>query len=215
MIRVLLVDDHDLVRAGIKRLLEDIDDVTMVGEARSGEEALVIANDARPDVVLMDSNMPGMSGLEASKRLLNQLPNVKIIALTVHADEPVPSTFLQIGVHGYLTKGADVNEMVYAIRHTHGGRRYIAAEVAQKMALRQSNAYGEDNPFELLSERETQVMQMITQGQKVQLIAETLCLSPKTVNSYRYRLFDKLNVNCDVELTHLAIRYRVVLPVCQ
>ncbi len=213
MIKILLVDDHDLVRTGIKRLLDDVHDVTVVGEANCGEEALRIAKQVQPDVVLMDSNMPGMGGLEASKRLLRQLPNVKIIALTVHIDEPMPSTFLQLGAHGYLTKGADVDEMVYAIRHAYAGRRYIGADVAQKMALRQTNVSSEENPFELLSERETQVMQMITQGQRVQLIAEKLCLSPKTVNSYRYRLFDKLNVNSDVELTHLALRYRMVAAV--
>ncbi len=210
MIKVLLVDDHDLVRTGVKRLLEDAGDIKVVGEAGSGEDALRIAKDAKPNVVLMDANMPGMGGLEATKRLLRQIPEVKIIALTVHGDEPFPSKFLQAGAHGYLTKGADVQEMVRAIRQVNVGRRYIAADVAQQMALRQVQNDGEENPFESLSERETQVMLMVTQGVKVQEIADKLCLSPKTVNSYRYRLFDKLKVTSDVELTHLAIRHGVV-----
>lgn len=210
MIKVLLVDDHDLVRTGVKRLLEDAGDIKVVGEAGSGEDALRIAKDAKPNVVLMDANMPGMGGLEATKRLLRQIPEVKIIALTVHGDEPFPSKFLQAGAHGYLTKGADVQEMVRAIRQVNVGRRYIAADVAQQMALRQVQNDGEDNPFESLSERETQVMLMVTQGVKVQEIADKLCLSPKTVNSYRYRLFDKLKVTSDVELTHMAIRHGVV-----
>jgi two-component system invasion response regulator UvrY len=210
VIKVLLVDDHDLVRTGVKRLLEDAGDIKVVGEAGSGEDALRIAKDAKPNVVLMDANMPGMGGLEATKRLLRQIPEIKIIALTVHGDEPFPSKFLQAGAHGYLTKGADVQEMVRAIRQVNVGRRYIAADVAQQMALRQVQNDGEENPFESLSERETQVMLMVTQGIKVQEIADKLCLSPKTVNSYRYRLFDKLKVTSDVELTHLAIRHGVV-----
>ncbi len=210
MIKVMLVDDHDLVRTGVKRLLDDAGDIKVVGEAASGEDALRIAKECKPNVVLMDANMPGMGGLEATKRMLRQLPETKVIALTVHGDEPFPSKFLQAGAHGYLTKGADVEEMVRAIRQVNIGRRYIAADVAQQMALRQVQNDGEESPFESLSERETQVMLMVTQGVKVQEIADKLCLSPKTVNSYRYRLFDKLKVTSDVELTHLAIRHGVV-----
>ncbi len=209
MIKVLLADDHDLVRTGVRRLLEDAGDIKVVGEAATGEDALRLARELKPQVVLMDANMPGMGGLEATKRLLRQVPEARVIALTVHGDEPFPSRFLQAGAAGYLTKGADVAEMVKAIRQVAGGRRYIAADVAQQMALRQVND-DSDNPFEQLSERETQVMLMVTQGQKVQEIADKLCLSPKTVNSYRYRLFEKLKVNSDVELTHMAIRHGVV-----
>lgn len=210
MVKVLLVDDHDLVRTGVKRLLEDAGDIKVVGEAATGEECLKLAKDLKPNVVLMDANMPGMGGLEATKRLLRQVPECRIIVLTVHGDEPFPSKFLQAGAHGYLTKGTDVEEMVKAIRQVHVGRRYIAADVAQQMALRQVSNDGEENPFESLSERETQVMLMVTQGIKVQDIADKLCLSPKTVNSYRYRLFEKLKCGSDVELTHLAIRHGVV-----
>lgn len=209
MIKVLLADDHDLVRTGVKRLLEDAGDIKVVGEAASGEDAIKLARELKPQVVLMDANMPGIGGLEATKRILRQVPEAKIIALTVHGDEPFPSKFLQAGAHGYLTKGADVQEMVRAIRQVAGGRRYIAADVAQQMALRQVTD-DSDSPFETLSERETQVMLMVTQGCKVQDIADKLCLSPKTVNSYRYRLFEKLKVTSDVELTHLAIRHGVV-----
>ena len=209
MIRVLLVDDHDLVRMGIKRLLADANGITVVGEAENGEQAIQMARELEPDIVLLDANMPGMGGLEACKRIVHYKPDTKVIALTVHTEEPYPSRFLHAGASGYLTKGTGVDEMVRAIRQVKVGQRYISAEIAQQLALRPFDTNSED-PFEKLSEREMQVMLMITAGKKVQHISDTLCLSPKTVNSYRYRLFDKLDVDGDVELTHLAIRHGIV-----
>lgn len=206
MITVLLVDDHDLVRVGIRRLLSDIQGIKVVGEAKTGEEAVRIVRDLQPNVVLMDVKMPGIGGLEATRKLLRADPNVKVIALTVYGDEPFPSRLLQAGAAGYLTKGASLEEMVQAIRAVHAGQRYISPEVAQQLALKHLSD-NEASPFESLSERELQVMIMITNGMKVQVISDKLYLSPKTVNSYRYRLFEKLGVNSDVELTHLAIRH--------
>ncbi len=206
MINVLLVDDHDLVRIGIRRLLGDVNGIKVVGEAKSGEEAVRIARELKPHVVLMDVKMPGIGGLEATRKLLRADPEVKIIAVTVYGEEPFPSRLLQAGAVGYITKGSSLDEMVQAIRTVYGGQRYLSPEVAQQLALR--HLTDQDNsPFETLSERELQVMIMITNGQKVQEISDKLCLSPKTVNSYRYRLFEKLGVNSDVELTHLAIRH--------
>lgn len=210
MIKVLLVDDHELVRTGIKRLLADVQGLKVVGEAESGEEAIKIGRDKEIDVVLMDANMPGIGGLEATRRMLRHTPDLKIIALTIHGEEPFPSLFLQAGAAGYLTKGAGLDEMVRAIRQVFNGQHYLAPEIAQQMALRQFSGNKEPNPFDMLSEREMQVMMMITSGQKVQDISDKLCLSPKTVNTYRYRLFEKLSVNGDVELTHLAIRHGIV-----
>jgi two-component system, NarL family, invasion response regulator UvrY len=209
MIKVLLVDDHDLVRLGIKRLLTDAQGIKVIGEAETGEQAIQLSRELEPDIVLLDANMPGIGGLEACKRIIHYRPDTKVIALTVHSDEPYPSRFLQAGASGYLTKGTGVDEMVRAIRQVKVGQRYISAEVAQQLALRPFDRESSD-PFEKLSEREMQVMLMITTGKKVQQISDTLCLSPKTVNSYRYRLFDKLGVDGDVELTHLAIRHGIV-----
>ncbi len=206
MINVLLVDDHDLVRVGIRRLLTDVSGIKVVGEAKSGEEALKLARELKPQVILMDVKMPGIGGLEATRKLLRSDPDVKVIAVTVYGEEPFPTRLLQAGAVGYITKGSSLDEMVQAIRNVHAGQKYLSPEVAQQLALRHLTDQ-DDSPFDSLSERELQVMIMITNGQKVQAISDKLCLSPKTVNSYRYRLFEKLGVNSDVELTHLAIRH--------
>ena len=206
MINVLLVDDHDLVRIGIRRLLTDVSGIKVVGEAKSGEEALKLARELKPQVILMDVKMPGIGGLEATRKVLRADPDVKVIAVTVYGEEPFPTRLLQAGAVGYITKGSSLDEMVQAIRTVHTGQKYLSPEVAQQLALRHLTDQ-DDSPFDSLSERELQVMIMITNGQKVQAISDKLCLSPKTVNSYRYRLFEKLGVNSDVELTHLAIRH--------
>jgi two-component system, NarL family, invasion response regulator UvrY len=150
--------------------------------------------------------MPGMGGIEATSRIMHNFPKLKILAVTSCEDEPFPSRLLQAGAMGYLTKGAGKDEMVKSIRLVMSGQRYVSPDIAQKMALRPF-AYGEDSPFDELSERELQVAIMITDGTKVQEISDRLHLSRKTVNSYRYRIFEKLGVSSDVELTLLALRY--------
>ena len=205
----MLVDDHDLVRLGIKKLLSDISGLEIVGEARSGEEGITLADKLKPDVVLMDVKMPGIGGLEATKRIIRNHPKIKVLIVTVYGDEPYPSKVLQAGASGYMTKGASVKEMIQAIQSVNAGQRYLSPEVAQQLALKHLS-HNEDTPLDSLSEREMQVLVMITSGQKVNEIADQLCLSPKTVNSYRYRLFEKLNVDSDVELTHLAIRFKLI-----
>lgn len=209
MITVLIVDDHELVRAGIKSLLTSVNGIKVLAEASNGEEAIKMARDKRPQVVLMDVRMPGIGGLEATRKLLRADPDIKVIALTVCNEEPFPSKLLQAGAAGYITKGSGMEEMVQAIQSVCHGKRYISPEVAQRLALKHLSDDSE-SPFDSLSEREMQVMLMITAGQKVQEISDKLCLSPKTVNSYRYRLFEKLGVNTDVELTHLAIRHGIL-----
>lgn len=206
LIKVFLVDDHELVRTGIRRILEDVRGMKVVGEADSGEEAVKWCRAEQADIVLMDMNMPGIGGLEATRKILRFNPDVKIIVLTIHTENPFPTKVMQAGAAGYLTKGAGPDEMVNAIRMVNSGQRYISPEIAQQMALSQFTPDAE-NPFKDLSERELQIMMMITKGQKVTDISEQLNLSPKTVNSYRYRLFSKLDINGDVELTHLAIRH--------
>lgn len=206
MIKVLLVDDHDLVRTGIRRLLEDAKGISVVSEAATGEEAVQYCRTEEPDVVLMDMNMPGIGGLEATKKILRYCPDVKVLFLTVHMEAPIPAKVMQIGAAGFLTKSTAPQEMIQAIKAVNSGQRYITPDIAQQMALSQFQTT-EESPLTNLSERELQIMMMITRGEKVVDISTQLNLSSKTINSYRYRMFTKLDVSNDVELTHLAIRY--------
>jgi len=209
MIKVMVVDDHDLVRTGISRMLEDVNGIDVIGEACSGEEAVQRARELDPDVVLMDVKMPGIGGLEATKKMLRYDDGIRVIAVTVCEEEPFPSRLLKAGASGYLTKGAGLDEMVRAIKVVHAGQRYISPQIAQAMALKPFNT-AESAPMELLSERELQIMMMIVNCHKVQDISDKLCLSPKTVNTYRYRIFDKLGITSDVEMTVMAMRWGMV-----
>lgn len=209
MIRVLVVDDHKLVRIGTSRLLADIDRISVVGQASTGEEAIDMVKDLKPDVVLMDIQMPGIGGMEATKRCLRIDPELKVIVVTVHEEDPYPSQLMSVGAAGYLTKKSDVNEMVRSIKRVMAGQRYISSEIAQQLALKpfsQTNI----SPFKKLSEREMQITLMVIEGYKVLDISENLALSPKTVNSYRYRIFEKLAIANDVCLTKLAIKHRII-----
>ncbi|MBL4606749.1 MAG: UvrY/SirA/GacA family response regulator transcription factor [Pseudomonadales bacterium] len=210
MIKVLVVDDHDLVRMGIARMLEDEEGIKVIGEASNGEDAIKLTRELAPDVVLMDVKMPGIGGLEATRKILRANAEVRIIAVTACAEEPFPSRVLQAGASGYLTKGAGIEEMVMAIHQVHHGQRYLSPEIAQALALKQLSLDGKTTPFETLSEREMQITIMIVNCQKVQEISDALCVSPKTVNSYRYRIFEKLEISSDVELTLLAMRHGIV-----
>lgn len=206
-INVLLVDDHALMRDGLKALLDGVNGIKVIGEASSGEQALRVVREKKPHVVLMDVKMPGIGGLEATRRLIHSNPEVKVIAVTACNEDPYPSRLIQTGAAGFLAKDCGLEELVEAIRKVHTGQRYVSAEIAQELALRSVIRPTDGSPLKQLSERELQVMLMISSGQKVQQISDKLCITPKTVNTYRYRLFEKLNVNSDVELTHLAIRY--------
>ncbi|HYW93603.1 MAG TPA: UvrY/SirA/GacA family response regulator transcription factor [Gammaproteobacteria bacterium] len=210
MIRVLLVDDHKLVRTGIRRLLADSADIEVVAEAESGEQAITLARSHRPQVVLMDVSMPGIGGLEATRKLLHQDPEIRIIALSVHTDDPYPSRLLEAGAAGYLTKDCEAEEIITAIKRVSRGDVYIDADVARNLALSSLPGHGGGNNFQKLSQREMQIMLMVVQGHTIQEISDRLFISPKTVSTYRYRLFEKLGVANDVELTHLAIRHGIV-----
>jgi len=212
LIRVLVVDDHELVRSGITRMLADNPDIDVIGEASSGEDAIDFVRKDSPDIVLMDIRMPGIGGLEATRRILRINDAIRVIVVTACADDPYPTRVMQAGASAYITKGADIKEMVRAIRMAHSGQRYISPEIAQKMALKQlggGDARDEDGEltlFDRLSEREMQIALMVVDCQKVQDISDKLCLSPKTVNSYRYRIFEKLEISSDVELALMAVR---------
>ncbi|MDX1802350.1 MAG: UvrY/SirA/GacA family response regulator transcription factor [Marinobacter sp.] len=210
MIRVLVVDDHELVRSGITRMLADNPDIEVIGQAASGEEAIDSVRQDAPDIVLMDIRMPGIGGLEATRRILRIDDAIRVIVVTACADDPYPTRVMQAGASAYITKGADIKEMVRAIRMAHAGQRYISPEIAQKMALKQLGGdHGDEDGesvFDRLSERELQIAMMVVDCQKVQDISDKLCLSPKTVNSYRYRIFEKLEISSDVELALMAVR---------
>ena len=210
MIKLLLVDDHDLVRTAIARTLSDSSDLNVVGEASSGEQAYNMVRELLPDVVLMDIRMPGIGGLEATRKIKQRFPEVKILALSACDEEPFPTRLLQAGASGYLTKGVCIEETIRAIRQVAAGHHYLSSDIAQQMALKTYDKKQPDNPFDQLSEREMQISLMIASGQKIQVISDLLCVSPKTVNTHRYRIFSKLNIENDVELALPAVRHNLV-----
>ncbi|HEY3486724.1 MAG TPA: response regulator [Gammaproteobacteria bacterium] len=202
MIRTLIVDDHDLVRAGIMRLLADTPNIEVIGECASGEEALTSCQQLHPDIVLLDLHMPGMGGMEAAKRIIDRYSEIKVIILTAESETPLSKHTLKFGVSGYLTKGCDIEEMLHAINQVQAGQRYISPVVAQKLAL--SILDGNQSPLEKLSKRELEVLIRISKGQSNREIAEQLHLSPKTTSTYRSRLLEKLNASNDVELSRIC-----------
>ena len=211
MIKVLVVDDHELVRTGICRMLADTPEVNVIGQAESGEVAIDLARREHPDVVLLDVNMPGIGGVETTRRLIQSVPHVRVLAVSGLAEEPYPSLLLKAGAKGYITKGAPLEEMVRAIKKVMQGGKYFSADIAEQLA----SSYLSDqpqSPFDSLSEREMQVALMVVNCISAQEIADRLFVSVKTVNTYRYRIFEKLAVDTDVKLTHLAIRFGLIKP---
>lgn len=209
-IKVMVVDDHDLVRHGIKSLINNQDGIEVIAEARTGEEAIEQCRvlNGELNVIMMDVNMPGMGGMEATHNISKHWPHLGIIIVTIHGDGPLPKKLLKGGARGYLTKGNKIEEIVDAIRDVHAGGSYIAKDIAQNLAL--SMLPGEENMIDRLSKRELQVLMMIAQGDKNHEISLTLNLSPKTVSTYRKRLRDKLEVSSDVEMVHLAMKHGIL-----
>ncbi len=210
MIKVMVVDDHDLVRMGITRMLSDSPDIEVIADAADGESAIQFARNLKPDVILLDVNMPNLSGVEVTKRLLQNDKSTKILAVSSLAAQPYPSMLLKAGVSGYITKGTPLDEMIKAIKKVHQGGRYFSADVAEQLA--EVVLDNSESPFDLLSERERQVAMMVVNCQSPQQIADNLFVSVKTVNTYRYRIFEKLNIDSDVKLTHLAMRHGLIQP---
>jgi two-component system invasion response regulator UvrY len=209
MIRLMVVDDHELVRFGLRHILADYPSIHIAGEAPDGETAIRLNRELKPDVVLLDVCLPGLSGFEVTSRLKQASPELGIIILTVHEQAPYPAQLLQAGASGYLTKGCPATELVQAINSVARGGRHIGTKVAQEMAL-QMLPGGQSSPFDELSAREMEVMLMLADGRKIADIADILHLSPKTVATYKYRIFDKLNTRSDVDMTRMALRYGIV-----
>lgn len=201
MIRVVLVDDHELVRSGFCLILSGQPDIEVVGEASNAEDGLRLIRAKTPDVALVDVHMPGMSGLELTERVQRSGLSTHIVILTVVQDAQFPRRLLQSGALGYLTKGCAADELLQAVRAVAQGRRYLDAAVARGMAL--SAVDGDASPLESLSSRELEVALMLARGLAVSEIAKGLHLSAKTVSTYKQRLFEKLGVAHTIALAHL------------
>ena len=205
MIKIMIIEDHHLVRAAIIKLLAEYPDLQMVAEAQSAEEALPLIPLTTPDLLFMDLSMPGMGGRQGITEIRMLHPNVKMIVLSTHSHEPHISLALKAGAKGYLSKGASPAKMYQAIHSVMHGKVYLEPSIAQNMALKPFT----HSPLEALSEREIAVFKQIAQGTEPAIIAEQLGIHIKTLNTYRYRLHDKLHVKSDVEATLLALRYRL------
>ncbi|MDM3871654.1 response regulator [Porticoccus sp. W117] len=212
MTRVVLVDDHDLVRLGIRRLLAEVEDIEIVAEGTSGEEAIDLVRDHKPDVVFMDIRMPGMGGIEATSRLTSLFPEVIVIGLSAASDELYPTKMLRAGARGYIAKNADASEVRSALDTVMAGDSYISPEVARQMAVGSLKGVEGGSPFAQLTERELQIAQMITSGYRANEVAAIIKISPKTINTHKYRIYDKIGVSNDVELTLAAVRHGLVDP---
>ena len=208
MIRVVLVDDHALVRTGFAMILAAEPDIDVVGEADSGEAVLPLVRRLKPDVLLCDLHLPGVSGLEVTERLARAHSDTRVIIVSVQEDGPMPKRLLAAGASGYIGKGGDAAELVRAIREVAGGRRYIGGEVAQRMALGQLD--GGRSPFDQLTPRELEIAMMLCQGRRTDDMAKRLSLSPKTVSTHKYRVYDKTGVRDPVALARLAAQYGLV-----
>lgn len=206
MIRVFLLDDHALVRTGYRLILERESDMQVVGEAEDGEAALPRIRQLQPDVLLCDLHLPGVSGLEVTERLARLDCAPRVVICSVQQDGPMPRRLLAAGAHAYIGKGCDAAELLKAIREAARGRRYLAADVAQHIAL--GGRHG-DSPFENLSPREMEVAKLLCQGLKLEEIGRRLHLSGKTVATHKYRLLDKLAIKDTVSLARLATQYGV------
>jgi len=209
MIRILIVDDHELVRVGLRYILANYPAIKIVGEAGDGETAIKLNHQLRPDVVLLDISMPGLSGFEVTARLRQGRPGLGIIILTMHEKAPFPARMLDAGASAYLTKSCPATELVQAIRTVSRGGRHIGSIVAQQMALGMLPG-AQTTPFDVLSTREMEVLLMLADGRKITDIANTMHLSPKTVATYKYRIYEKLDTKSDVDMTRMALRYGVV-----
>ena len=209
-IKVLLVDDHAVVRMGFKMLLESDTGIKVVAEAENGEQAVKMYMEHQPDVVVMDITMPGIGGIEAIDRIMAKDNNARILVLSAHEDSVHPKRVLNAGALGYLTKRSAAEELIKAIRTVSGRKMYLEASVAQQMAIQQLS--GETNPVDVLSDREFEVFISLAKGKTTNEIADTLCLSPRTVGTHLYNIKQKLNANNSAEIALIAMRAGLIDP---
>ncbi|MCK8603649.1 response regulator [Desulfoferrobacter suflitae] len=209
MLRLLVADDHAIVRQGLKMILSEEFSPLVFGEARNGQELLAQLGKGQWDIVVLDITMPGRSGLDVLKEVKQQYPKLPILVLSMHPEDQFAVRVLKAGASGYLTKENVPEEVVKAIRKVIGGGRYVSASLAEKLAF-DLRSDAERPLHEALSDREYQVMCMIASGKTVKEIAEQLVLSIKTISTYRVRILEKLNMRTNAELTHYAVKNRLV-----
>jgi DNA-binding NarL/FixJ family response regulator len=210
VIKVLLVDDHALVREGLRRLLDDCDDMKVVGEASEGQEALRLVRQLQPDVVAMDLSMPGMDGIEATKQMVSEGLKARVLILTMHTNEEYAVRLLQAGAHGFVGKGAPSQEVVGAIRKVAAGDFYLPPALSEGLPRRYARLEAPPSPLQELSDRELQVLKGLAEGGTSREIAQELHLSVKTVDTYRARLLAKLKLHTTAELVRFALRHGVI-----
>jgi DNA-binding NarL/FixJ family response regulator len=210
MITVLMVDDHGLVRDGIRRLLEDCPDIEVVGEAREGQEAIRLAQELQPTIVLMDLSLPGMDGIEATKRILAAGIKTRILMLTMHANEEYALRVLQAGAQGFVVKEDPSQELVTAIHAVASNGTYVSPAISQRLPTRLTQEQEHPNALATLSDRELQVLKRFAEGYTTGQIARDLYLSVKTIETYRARLLDKLGLQTTVDLIRFALRNGVI-----
>ncbi len=204
MIRVLIADDHPIVRQGLKQILADTNDIDVAGEAGSGREVLGMLPTLRCDVIILDLSMPDANGLDLMKQIKIEKPAIPILILSIHPEEQYAIRTLRAGASGYLTKGSAPDELVSAVRKISGGGRYITASLAEKLAAELQSPSGAKVPHELLSDREYEVFHLIAKGATPAEIAKKLSLSPKTVSTYRMRIIEKTGLKTNAELMRYA-----------
>lgn len=210
-IKTIVADHHRLFRAGLVAMLKHVEAIDVVGEAEDGEQAVELTRRLAPHVATLELAMPGIGGLEATRRIRNAHPGTKVVMVTGAWDAPYPSQSMRAGARGFVTKRGTIEEVVQAIKRAFTGRRFVSADIAEQMAL-QGFDDASRSPFDRLTSRELQVVLMVVNCQRVHDISASLRLSVKTVNSYRYRVFEKLGVSSDVELALLAVKHGMVNP---
>ena len=211
--RVLLAEDHTIVRKGLCALLDAEPSIEVIGEAQDGREALLKAEQLHPDIVLMDISMPGLNGLEATRQIKKRFPEVKVLILTVHSDEEYIRQILRAGASGYLVKQAAPNELISAIEAIQRGESYLSPSVSKKVVqeyVQHAAGAAEEDSYERLTDREREVLQLIAEGNSTRDIAELLHMSVKTAETHRARLMGKLDIHSTAELTQYAIRKGVI-----
>jgi DNA-binding NarL/FixJ family response regulator len=212
MIKVLLADDHGIVRDGLRRIVEESGDMEVVAEAPDGREALRMVAQNRPDVAVVDISMPGIDGLEVVQRLKDSHPGLPVLILTMHEEAQYIVRAIEAGAMGYLTKQSAPEQLVTAIRKVHQGQRYMTDEATEALALRIARGTREQTPLDSLSMRELQVLRRLAMGHTNREIAQAYSLSIKTVDTYRARLLKKLELRNNAELIRFAIQNSLIEP---
>jgi len=207
-IKILIADDHNISREGLKYLLENEHNMTVIGEAKNGREAVHLALECQPDIVIMDINMPELNGIEATRQIIAEAPQIKIVVLSMYSDRRYVSSMLKIGVSGYLLKNNAFEELVAAIHSVSKNQGYLSQKIAHVVMKDYSSGIIEkdESPLSLLTPREIEVLQLIAEGLSSQNISDKLCVSVKTISSNRRKLMDKLRTDSIAELTKIAIR---------